>query len=220
MIVELPIVMLACARIGAIHSVVFGAFSGDALRDRMNDCESTVLVCSDGYYRSGKTINSKDNADDALKACPSIKKVVVVKRAGNPVKMEAGVISGTMTDERPRPAKVCEPVQCDSEDPYSSSTPAAAPANQRCVTYSGRLFALHCINFQICYGLQGRRHLFLHSRYRGLPVTVTTATERWQTAQRWYCLKAFLLILIPIDSGIDRKIPRQHLLHRPTLFVP
>jgi acyl-coenzyme A synthetase/AMP-(fatty) acid ligase len=56
----------------------------------MNDCESSVLICSDGYYRSGKTINSKNNADEALKSCPTIKKVVVVKRAGNPVTMETG----------------------------------------------------------------------------------------------------------------------------------
>ncbi|MDD5189545.1 MAG: acetate--CoA ligase [Dehalococcoidales bacterium] len=118
MIVELPIVMLACARIGAIHSVVFGAFSGDALRDRMNDCESSVLVCSDGYYRSGKTVNSKDNADEALKSCPTIKKVVVVKRAGIPVKMEAGRdfwYQELMAD--PDLPKYCEPVQMDSEDP-------------------------------------------------------------------------------------------------------
>ena len=118
MIVELPIVMLACARIGAIHSVVFGAFSGDALRDRMNDCESKVLVCSDGYYRSGKTINSKDNADDALKACPTIKKVVVVKRAGNPVKMEVGRdvwYQDLMND--PELPKYCKPEECDAEDP-------------------------------------------------------------------------------------------------------
>jgi len=118
MIVELPIVMLACARIGAIHSVVFGAFSGDALRDRMNDCESTVLVCSDGYYRSGKTINSKDNADDALKSCPTIKKVVVVKRAGNPIKMEAGRdlwYHDLMND--PDLPKYCKPEECDAEDP-------------------------------------------------------------------------------------------------------
>jgi acetyl-CoA synthetase len=118
MILELPIVMLACARIGAIHSVVFGAFSGDALRDRMNDCESSILVCSDGYYRSGKTINSKDNADEALKSCPTIKKVVVVKRGGNPVKMEAGRdvwYNDLMND--PTLPKYCEPVQCDAEDP-------------------------------------------------------------------------------------------------------
>ena len=118
MIVELPIVMLACARIGAIHSVVFGAFSGDALRDRMNDCKSSVLVCSDGYYRSSKTINSKDNADEALKSCPTIKKVVVVKRAGNPIKMEAGRdvwYQDLMND--PDLPKYCKPEECDAEDP-------------------------------------------------------------------------------------------------------
>jgi acetyl-CoA synthetase len=118
MIVELPIAMLACARIGAIHSVVFGAFSGDALRDRMNDCASSVLVCSDGYYRSGKTINSKDNADDALKSCPTIKKVVVVKRAGIPIKMEAGrdMWYHDLMNEPDLP-RYCKPEECDSEDP-------------------------------------------------------------------------------------------------------
>jgi len=118
MIVELPIAMLACARIGAIHSVVFGAFSGDALRDRMNDCASSVLVCSDGYYRSGKTINSKDNADDALKSCPTIKKVVVVKRAGIPIKMEAGrdLWYHDLMNEPDLP-RYCKPEECDSEDP-------------------------------------------------------------------------------------------------------
>jgi acetyl-CoA synthetase len=118
MIVELPIAMLACARIGAIHSVVFGAFSGDALRDRMNDCASSVLVCSDGYYRSGKTINSKENADEALKSCPTIKKVVVVKRAGIPIKMEAGRdlwYHDLMND--PDLPRYCKPEECDSEDP-------------------------------------------------------------------------------------------------------
>jgi acetyl-CoA synthetase len=118
MIVELPIAMLACARIGAIHSVVFGAFSGDALRDRMNDCASSVLVCSDGYYRSGKTINSKDNADDALKSCPTIKKVVVVKRAGIPIKMEAGrdMWYHDLMNEPDLP-RYCKPEECDAEDP-------------------------------------------------------------------------------------------------------
>ena len=118
MIVELPIAMLACARIGAIHSVVFGAFSGDALRDRMNDCASSVLVCSDGYYRSGKTINSKDNADDALKSCPTIKKVVVVKRAGIPIKMEAGrdLWYHDLMNDTELP-KYCKPEECDAEDP-------------------------------------------------------------------------------------------------------
>jgi acetyl-CoA synthetase len=91
MIPELAITCLACARIGAIHAVVFGGFSADALKDRIQGSESSLLVCSDGYFRSGKVIKSKDNADEALKSCPNVKNVVVVKRAGNAdVKMESG----------------------------------------------------------------------------------------------------------------------------------
>jgi acetyl-CoA synthetase len=82
MIPELPIAMLACARIGAIHSVVFGGFSSDALRDRINDCESRVLITADGYYRSGRIVQNKINADEALKDCPDVEKVIVVKRLG------------------------------------------------------------------------------------------------------------------------------------------
>jgi len=81
MVPELPIAMLACARIGAVHSVVFGGFSADALKDRMLACESKVLICCDGYYRAGRVIRSKDNADEALESCPEVKKVIVVKRA-------------------------------------------------------------------------------------------------------------------------------------------
>ncbi|MGZ3523302.1 MAG: acetate--CoA ligase [Thermodesulfobacteriota bacterium] len=82
MIPELPIAMLACARIGAIHSVVFGGFSSEALRDRINDCGSKVLITADGYYRSGRIVPNKVNADEALKNCPDVEKVIVVKRLG------------------------------------------------------------------------------------------------------------------------------------------
>jgi acetyl-CoA synthetase len=118
MIVELPIAMLACARIGAIHSVVFGGFSADALRDRILDCGSTFLICCDGYYRSGKVIRSKDNADTALKSCPDVKNVIVVNR----VNMKDCLVEGrdhwwdkemAAADIKP----VCEPEKMDSEDP-------------------------------------------------------------------------------------------------------
>jgi acetyl-CoA synthetase len=82
MIPELPIAMLACARIGAIHSVVFGGFSAEALRDRINDCGSKLLITADGYYRNGKIVQNKASANEALKDCPDIQKVVVVKRLG------------------------------------------------------------------------------------------------------------------------------------------
>ena len=82
MIPELPIAMLACARIGAIHSVVFGGFGPEALRNRINDCGSRILITADGYYRSGRIVQNKVNADEALKNCPEVEKVIVVRRLG------------------------------------------------------------------------------------------------------------------------------------------
>ena len=88
MIPELPITMLACARIGAIHSIVFAGFSSDALKDRIQDSKSELLVTADGSFRNGKVFPLKDNADAALKDCPTIKNVVVVKRSNNNVNMQ------------------------------------------------------------------------------------------------------------------------------------
>ncbi|HEY91582.1 MAG TPA: acetate--CoA ligase [Dehalococcoidia bacterium] len=118
MIVELPIAMLACARIGAIHSVVFGGFSAEALRDRIVDCKSTFIICADGYYRSGKVIRSKDNADKALTECPDVQTLMVVKRADIGVEMKEGRDRwwhDEMSAEDITPH--CEPEVMDSEDP-------------------------------------------------------------------------------------------------------
>jgi acetyl-CoA synthetase len=72
MIPELAITMLACTRIGAIHSIVFGGFSSDSLRDRIQDCEAKVLISCDGTFRGAKAVPTKNNADEALKECPII----------------------------------------------------------------------------------------------------------------------------------------------------
>jgi acetyl-CoA synthetase len=90
MIPELAISLLACARIGAIHSVVFAGFSAHSLRSRVQDCEAKVLVTADAVIRAGKTISLKPNADEAMEECPSVEKVIVVKRAGNDIAMKAG----------------------------------------------------------------------------------------------------------------------------------
>ena len=90
MIPELPIALLACARIGAPHSVVFGAFSAGSLRDRINDAEATVLVTADSAPRGGKKTVLKQNADEALEDAPSIQNVVVVRRTGDDVNMVEG----------------------------------------------------------------------------------------------------------------------------------
>jgi len=117
MIPELPIAMLACARIGAVHSVVFGAFSADSLRDRINDSSCKLLVTQDTGVRGTKTnIPMKANADAALSNTPSIEKVVVVQRTGENINISEGrdiyweeAMAGAGND--------CPPEKMDAEDP-------------------------------------------------------------------------------------------------------
>ncbi|HEU0118698.1 MAG TPA: AMP-binding protein, partial [Alphaproteobacteria bacterium] len=90
MIPEATYAMLACARIGAIHSVVFGGFSPDSLRDRILDCKSTTLITADEGLRGGKKIPLKENADAALKSCPDVKSSIVVKRTGGKIGWSEG----------------------------------------------------------------------------------------------------------------------------------
>lgn len=128
MIPELPIAMLACARIGAPHSVVFAGFSADALADRINDCGARLLITADGGYRRGRVIPLKEIADKALERCPSVEKVVVVRRVGasQPVPMQDGRdlwwhdLLATVRD------RYCPPESLDSEHPlyllYTSGT--------------------------------------------------------------------------------------------------
>ena len=90
MIPEAAVAMLACARIGAAHSVVFGGFSAQALADRINDAQAKVLITADGGWRRGEVFPLKSQADEALKSTPSIESVVVVRRGNNPVEMKSG----------------------------------------------------------------------------------------------------------------------------------
>ncbi|MEN9960010.1 MAG: hypothetical protein RL045_260 [Bacteroidota bacterium] len=90
MIPELAIAVLACARIGAIHSVVFGGFSAQSIADRINDSECKVVITTDGAVRGNKTIPMKETVDDALVTCPSVEKVIVKTRTKTPVSMIGG----------------------------------------------------------------------------------------------------------------------------------
>ena len=115
---ELAIAMLACARIGAVHSVVFGGFSAESLRDRINDLEACVLVTADGGYRRGQVVPLKQMADDALRETPSINHVVVVRR------QKHDPLPVTMQPDRDhwyhelmmKAPLVCEPEVMDAED--------------------------------------------------------------------------------------------------------
>jgi acetyl-CoA synthetase len=90
MIPELPVAMLACARIGATHSIVFGGFSSEALKDRINDAQAKAVITADGGFRRGGVVQLKPAVDEAIKDCPSVKQVVVVERCKNQIHMESG----------------------------------------------------------------------------------------------------------------------------------
>jgi acetyl-CoA synthetase len=127
MIPELPIAMLACSRIGAPHSVVFGGFSAESLEGRINDAEAKVLITADGGFRRGSAVDLKKNADAALANTPSIEKTIVVKRTGSSIEMKKDrdlwwhdIVDSQSAD--------CEPEEIDSEDLlyllYTSGTTA------------------------------------------------------------------------------------------------
>ena len=117
MVPQLPVAMLACARIGAVHSIVFGAFSPDSLRDRINDSACKILITQDTGVRGTKqNIPMKSNADKAVAQTPSIEHVVVVHRTGEPVNMvEGGDVWWQEAMSKADPE--CAPVEMDSEDP-------------------------------------------------------------------------------------------------------
>lgn len=116
MIPELAMTMLACARIGAVHSIVFAGFSSESLRGRIEDCGSEWVFTADEGKRGGKTIELKKTVDAAVALCPNVKKVFVYKRTGEDVTMVEGR-DVWMEDEmlKARPFCPCEPM--DSEDP-------------------------------------------------------------------------------------------------------
>ncbi|PKV51741.1 acetyl-coenzyme A synthetase [Aquimarina sp. MAR_2010_214] len=116
MIPELAISVLACARIGAVHSVVFAGFSATALSTRINDCDAKMVITSDGSYRGGKTIDLKGIVDDALEDTPGIRRVLVVKRIDSDINMKEGrdLWLQPLLDEA---YKDCVPEIMDAEDP-------------------------------------------------------------------------------------------------------
>jgi len=144
MIMELPVAMLACARIGAIHSIVFGGFSAEALRDRINDCKAETLITCNWGYRSGKVLSSKGNADVAMDQSPSIKRCVVVNRIDKETKMKEGRDfwwHELMKEASP----VCDPEWMDAEDPLFILYTSGSTGKPKGVLHTTAGYLLFCI---------------------------------------------------------------------------
>jgi acetyl-CoA synthetase len=126
MVPELPIAMLACARLGIPHSVVFGGFSGEALKARIQDLGAGVVITADGGWRRGKEVRLKDAVDEALPECPSVRDVIVLRRTGSPVTMQEGRDLWWHDLDNAVESEVCEAEPLDAEHPlfvlYTSGT--------------------------------------------------------------------------------------------------
>jgi acetyl-CoA synthetase len=122
---ELAIALLACARIGAVHSVIFGGFAANAIADRVNDSGCVAILTQDSGYRRGKEIQLKQTVDEAVLACPTVRHVVVLRRSGSPVTMVEGR-DHWWHELTAAASSVCPPEHMDSEDPlyilYTSGT--------------------------------------------------------------------------------------------------
>jgi acetyl-CoA synthetase len=125
MVPELPIAMLACARLGIIHSVVFGGFSAEALKTRIVDLDASLVITADGGNRRGKAVKLKEAADEAMEECPGIKHCIVYSRLRDKISMKPGR-DHLWQDIEADASDVCEPAQLDSEHPlyvlYTSGT--------------------------------------------------------------------------------------------------
>jgi acetyl-CoA synthetase len=173
MIPELAILMLACVRIGAVHSIIFGGFSADSISGRVNDCESEYIITADEGVRGGKTIPLKNTTDEALESCPNVKKCIVVKRTGNFISWneDRDVWYHNLIKDV---SKHCEPEEMNAEDPLFILYTSGSTGKPKGV--------LHTTGGYIVYASMTHQYIF---NYKPKDIYWCTADIGWVTGHSY-----------------------------------
>ncbi|MDC2990867.1 acetate--CoA ligase [Candidatus Pelagibacter sp.] len=182
MIPELAILMLACARIGAIHSIIFGGFSAESISGRVNDCESEYIITADEGVRGGKKIPLKATTDEALTNCPNVKKCIVVKRTGNYVFWDEDRDVWYHDLIKDVPAH-CEPEEMNAEDPLFILYTSGSTGKPKGV--------LHTTGGYMVYASMTHQYIF---NYKPKDIYWCTADIGWVTGHSY-------IIYGPLSNG-------------------
>ena len=217
MIPELAIAMLACARVGATHSIIFGGFSADAVAERNNDARAKLVVTADGGWRRGKDVPLKKAVDESLAKSPTVEKVVVVRRTGEP--------SATMTPDRDywwhdlmeNAAPECPPTPVDSEHPlFILYTSGSTGKPKGVLHHHRRLHARRDDDDPLGLRPEGRGHLLVHRRHRlDHRAQLRRVRPAEQRCHHPDVRGGSQLARRGPHVGTRREVPREHLLHRP-----
>ena len=190
MVPEAVVAMLACARLGLIHTVIFGGFSSESIKDRVNDCQARVIITADGGWRRGKIVELKPNVDRALPGTPSVEHVIVLRRTGQPITMESGrdrwwheLIAGVSTAHAAKAH--------DSEHPLFILYTSGSTGKPKGVLHTSAGYLLGtAITTKYVFDLKPTDVYFCTADVGWITGHATSFTARSPTAPRCSCMKA------------------------------
>ena len=214
MVPEAVIAMLACARIGAPHTVVFGGFAAESLRDRINDCSAKVVLTQDGGLRRGNVVPLKATVDKALEGTPSVEKVLVLRHLGQekaPITLQPGRDLDWFEAQAGRDIeKDGAPEIVDAEHPlFILYTSGSTGKPKGVLAHDRRLPRRRAPHLQVRLRSPRRRHLLVHGRHRlGHRATATSCTARSRTARRACSTKARRIFPTGAVSGASSRNTR------------